>query len=92
MITTVIFIVSLGLNVALSFATFNLLRKLENYEKSIEEFYSALSITLQTMRAIDERQMFEKDDEVGTVFGQLTEVINDLRPFIYGTADEQTKK
>lgn len=94
---TIIFIVSLGLNVALAFATFNLLRKLEVFEKQVEtldnqlaEVYSALSITLHTMRVIDERQMFEKDDEVGTVFQELTDIVNNLRPLLYGIPDERS--
>lgn len=94
---TIIFIVSLGLNVALAFATFNLLRKLEVFEEQIEtldkqlaEFYSALSITLHTMRVIDEKQMFEKDDEVGAVFQELTDIVNNLRPLLYGISDERS--
>jgi hypothetical protein len=37
------------------------------------------------MRELDERQMFEKDDEVGDVFAQLIDTVNELRPFIYGS-------
>jgi phage-related protein len=97
MITTVIFIVSLGLNVALVFATFNLLRKLEAFEQQVEaldkrlnDVYSSLSITLHTMRVIDEKQMFERDDEVGTVFQELVDIVNNLRPLIYGITDERS--
>lgn len=94
---TILFIVSLGLNAALGFAAFNLLRKLEILENQVEtldkqlaEFYSALSITLHTMRVIDEKQMFEKDDEVGTVFQELTDIVNNLRPLLYGIPDERS--
>lgn len=81
--------ISLGLNVALAYATFNLFRKLEIYENVIEDFYSRLSITLHNMRALDEKQMFEADDEVGSVFSQLVDAVNNLRPILYGNTDEE---
>jgi hypothetical protein len=81
----VLTIISVLLNVALGYATVNMLRKNELMEDAINNFYSRLNRTLTIMRAIDERQMFEKDDEVGNVFTQLTDTINDLRPLIYGS-------
>lgn len=69
---------------ALGFAVFNLLRKLEFYEQQIEDFYSRVSIALHSMRAIDEKKMFESDDEVGSVFQQLNDVLGNLRPLLYG--------
>jgi hypothetical protein len=61
-------------------------------EDAVNNFYSRLSITLHTMRIIDERQMFEKDDEVGEVFSQITDIINDLRPLIYGSDSNDGSK
>lgn len=75
--------------VILSYVVFNLLRKLEFYEQQIEEFYSALSITLHNMRALDTRQMFEEDDEVGSVFKQLSDIVFTLRPLLYGNPNEK---
>ena len=79
----VITILSL-LCLSLGYATYNLLKKLETYEKSIEEFYTSLSFVLHTMRTLDEKQMFESDDEVGTVFKQMADILFTLRPIIYG--------
>ena len=76
----------------LGYTTYNLLRKNEAYETEIEEIYTRISITLHTMRAIDERKMFETDDEVGAVFHQLSDVLSTLRPIIYGIPDEETEK
>lgn len=81
----VLTVFSIVLNIALGYGAINMLRKNELMEDSINNFYSRLNKTLNTMRAIDERQMFEKDDEVGHVFGQLADIINDLRPLIYGS-------
>ena len=67
--------------------------KVEILEQSVEYFYSRIDITLRTMRMIDEKQMFEKDDEVGEVFSQLTNIVNDLRPILYGSlVDGETSK
>lgn len=73
----------------LSYVVFNLLRKLEFYEQNIEEFYSALSIVLHNMRALDTRQMFEEDDEVGSIFKQLSDIVFTLRPLLYGNPNEK---
>lgn len=75
--------------VILSYVVFNLLRKLEFYEQQIEEFYSALSIALYNMRALDTRQMFEEDDDVGSVFKQLSDIVFTLRPLLYGNPNEK---
>ena len=75
-----------------SYLTWNLLRKIKIYEESIEQFYSALTVTLATMRIIDSRQMFETDDEVGTVFQQLVDILSNLRPILYGMEQDENKE
>jgi len=70
----------------------NLLQKIKIYENSIEQFYSALTITLATMRMIDSRQMFETDDEVGTIFQQLVDIVSNLRPILYGMEKNEDKE
>jgi hypothetical protein len=88
----IVLIISILLNISLIYATWNLLRKNELMEETIENFYTRLDKTLRTMRALDERQMFEKDDEVGDVFSQLTDTVNDLRPLLYGSDIEDGEK
>lgn len=75
-------------NIVLTYITVNLFKKNEFYEQTIQKFYSQLSMTLHSMRAIDESQMFESDDAVGSVFLQLTDAINDLRPLLYGEPND----
>ena len=70
----------------------NLLQKISVYEESIEQFYSALTVTLANMRLIDARQMFETDDEVGTVFQQLVDILSNLRPILYGMDIDENKE
>jgi len=59
-----------------------LLNKLEKYEDIIEENDIFLQTELErnealleALREIDTRQMFEKDDEVGSIFYQIKETI-----------------
>lgn len=89
-------IIGLVVAVVCAFTTYNLLRKLEAYEAVIEDqeaaiaaFLEQTSMVLHAMRAVDEKQMFEQDDEVGTVFQQLVDIIGTLRPLIYGIPDEE---
>lgn len=73
----------------LLYLVYNLTNKVELYENTIEEFYTRAVVILNTMRALDEKQMFETDDEVGTVFQQINDAISTLRPLIYGIPDEE---
>ena len=63
------------LTAALSYAVYNLLQKLESYEDFIEDELKRNEALIQALREIDNRQMFEKDDEVGSIFYQIKETI-----------------
>jgi hypothetical protein len=72
--------------VALFFVTINLLNKLEKYEDDIEEYNEFVNTELtrneallEALRRIDNRQMFEKDDEVGSIFYQIKETIEKFK-------------
>jgi hypothetical protein len=79
----------LAIFVAMGYVIFNLSKKITLYEQTIQQFYEDTSIVLHTMRVLDEKQMFETDDEVGTLFQQLTDIIDALRPLLYGTTDDK---
>lgn len=72
------------LSCILGYVVWNLYRKIQVYEQSIEQFYSALTVTLANMRILDAKQMFETDDEVGEIFQQLVDITSNLRPILYG--------
>jgi hypothetical protein len=74
---------------AMGYVIFNLSKKITLYEQTIQAFYEDTSIVLHTMRVLDEKQMFETDDEVGTLFQQLTDIIGTLRPLLYGTTNDE---
>jgi len=72
--------------IIMSYSIFNLLKKLEKYEDIIEvnENYIQTEIErnealLEALRLIDSRQMFEKDDEVGSIFYQIKETIEKFK-------------
>jgi predicted Holliday junction resolvase-like endonuclease len=85
MLYTIITILSL-LVIALSFAVYNILSKLEKYEDIIEDNDNFIQTELQrnealleALRQIDSREMFEKDDEVGSIFYQIKETIEKFK-------------
>ena len=82
-ITIIILLICL---VSTSYTIFNLLSKLEKYEDIIEETDDFIQSELQknealleALRQIDNRQMFEKDDDVGSIFYQIKETIEKFK-------------
>jgi hypothetical protein len=67
--------------ITLSYATYNLLQKLERYEDFIEKETIRNQALLEALREIDSREMFEKDDEVGSIFYQIKETIEKYKEF-----------
>lgn len=57
------------------YAIINLLRKLESYEDFVTDELQRNEALLEALRQIDQREMFEKDDEVGSIFYQIKETI-----------------
>jgi hypothetical protein len=60
---------------------FNTLKKLEKYEEFIEIETQRNEALLEALRQIDSREMFEKDDEVGSIFYQIKETIERFKQF-----------
>ena len=72
--------------VSTSYTIYNLLSKLEKYEDIIEETDDFIQsellkneALLEALRQIDNRQMFEKDDDVGSIFYQIKETIEKFK-------------
>ena len=66
----------------LFYSIWNMLKKLEQYEDIIEENDQFIQdeltrneALLEALRQIDNRQMFEKDDDVGSIFSLIKETI-----------------
>ena len=74
----------------LSYSCWNLLKKNEELEDAINLFYARTNATVKYMRFMDERQMFERDDEVGEVFKLLVESVDNLYGFVTEIRDGNT--
>ena len=72
----------LGLLVlAEGYVIWNLTRKTELLETWIEDFSDRIVRVQQELKDIDSTGHFEADDEIGTIFEGIKEVINDLNNF-----------
>jgi hypothetical protein len=87
----VFFVVLLSVLVCvLSYGCWNLLKRNEELEEAINLFYARTNATIRYMRFLDERQMFERDDEVGEVFKLLVETVDKLYGFVTEIRDGNT--
>ena len=98
MVITIIFVLSILSNLILLYGVRNLIKKCEAYEEInaayenyIMRFYEKAVDILRTARELDSKQMFEKDDEVGTLFQDLIAVIGEFREVIYGGINNDSK-
>lgn len=65
--------------VLLGYTTYNMLQKVEAYEDFIDIEIRKNQQLLETLKRLDAKQMFEKDDEVGSVFEQIRDTIIRLK-------------
>ena len=87
-----LFIISLIVNILL-FKLVNInLTKVEIYETWILEYKNKIEETYQALKFVDEKQIFEKDDEVGFVFSDILEIVKDLRTKIYEEEETDQKR
>ena len=63
------------------YVIWNLTRKTELLETWIENFSDKVSQVQDDLTAIDSTGHFEADDEVGTIFDSIKDIINDLNNF-----------
>ena len=82
-------VISAVINVALIYSSYVTVKKIEIYEDNIMRFYEGATKILRTTRHLDNKEMFEKDDEVGALFQQLITVIGELRGIIYEKEEEE---
>ena len=71
----VIFIIA---DVVGCYVIWNLNKKTEILETWVEEFTQRIETVQTDLKVIDDKGMFEADDEVGTIFEQIKETVNQL--------------
>jgi regulator of sigma D len=91
--------VLVGILVYLLYINFRKLERTEQYAEAYVKFISALYFrfyeTREHMKEVDRRGAFQSDDEVGFVFKELDQSIDDLYEFItkyVNTETEEDKK
>ena len=79
----IILLISVVLNITFTIGIFNLLRQNEELEDTLVEttleVKFKVSNALENLRNIDTRGSFESDDEVGTVFSELKNTIENYK-------------
>jgi len=81
MIYIIIFILLIVI-VGLSLILRNLLNKNEDMEDFIIGMHEQTIEVINNMRELDKMEMFEQDDEVGVIFTQLLNVINEYAHYV----------
>lgn len=75
----VLLIMSISINVYFGALLNRNLDKIEEYEQWFNDIERAINITYTKLKLIDEKQMFEKDDDVGFVFSNILKLIEKLK-------------
>jgi low affinity Fe/Cu permease len=74
--------VSVILNIVLLVGVRNLLRQNEQLEDRLVDIVNTtrekVVTALSNMRRLDNREVFEKDDEVGVTFSEMKKIVEDL--------------
>jgi len=80
-LSIIIFLLGGGL-VALVYALRISEKKIEMYEEFITNRRISYQVLLNKIQELDNKQMFEKDDEVGVVFTEIKEEVQEFEKFL----------
>ena len=64
--------------IVLLYIIYNLYTKVLSYETWSTELQTSLTNTIEKWKILDNKQIFEKDDEVGVVFDEINTTIREL--------------
>ena len=82
-ITIILCVISLVLNIFLITSLNINLKKIEIYESWILNYQEIVKETYLLLKEVDDKEIFEKDDEVGAVFSNIREIIQYLKEKTY---------
>lgn len=81
--TNIIIVISVIINLIFLIGIRNLLKQNEQLEdrliNTIDDIKKRVNDALDNMRSLDNRQVFEKDDEVGVTFDEMKKIIEKLQ-------------
>jgi hypothetical protein len=84
MILTIISIIFISIIISLLVIIRIQIKRQQIYERWILDTQNLVNNTYITIKDLDHKQIFEKDDEVGVVFSQIVEVIEHLNNIVSG--------
>jgi hypothetical protein len=70
-----VFFILFGLAV---YVIINLLKKINVYERWVEYFGGEINIMHRRLKMVDDKNLFEKDDDVGFVFSEIVRVMEEF--------------
>lgn len=70
---------SICANIFLGYALDINLDKIETYQNWFLDIKKEVSVTYSKLKDLDDKQMFEKDDDVGFVFSEMVKLIEKLK-------------
>lgn len=92
----ILFVLAVGVSVYLGYRAYYLAGKIADAQEYIEELeltneymYSKITQSYDIMKQIDRLGAFEAEDEAGTTFQLLNEVITELKEQFDGTTQEE---
>lgn len=77
------------LSSVLVFSVVNLYRKVTFYEDKMVDIQERISQSVEQMRVIDLNGAFESDDEVGVVFNQMKDIVDNIGEYVYDQTEEK---
>ena len=78
-ILSVLLTASICANIFLGYALDINLDKIETYQNWLSDIKKEVSVTYSKLKDLDDKQMFEKDDDVGFVFSEMVKLIEKLK-------------
>lgn len=63
---------------ALGYACYNTIKKIETYEAWVSEFRTEVNQMYDRLKAVDDRNLFEKDDDVGGTFADILRITKEF--------------
>ena len=78
LVLSILLTISLCANIYFGMSLDRLYDRVETLLNWIEEYKNDVSSTLDQLKKVDDRQIFQKDDDVGFVFSEILKLIEKL--------------
>jgi len=75
----------------LGYIIYNCQNKIDIYEQWIVEFKDDVNDVYQELKVVDDKNIFEKDDDVGVIFSELYKIMEKLNQRIESNVKNQNQ-